>query len=417
MRVRIRVKWILPGEQMNCGWKGCDTMIIDNSYVHMDSSREYKHFEMKESITLEEREGTEVKLDLSAEGLSLTEQMKQHKEAKTKREEAQQQRTLRQQLQQLAQQQQKNNKVTGMQNMPDILSQEDMELRLLKMIMKALGKELKGCKLMTPDKELLENMSQQMKEGTVQRFSLSKLGIQGAIQSSDAVAVNSSNVTHMVRTTVESVFEAEVENTAFCAQGAAVTADGRSISFDVTLEMSRAFCQKYEKLTQESYVVVDPLVINVGCNTAELTDVKFLFDLDSDGEEEEISFTSEQSGFLVYDKNDDGVINDGAELFGTKSGDGFADLAAYDEDKNGWIDEADEIFSKLKVWTKDKEGNDKLIELKCADVGAIYLGNADTEFTLDNGDATGHNGYIRKTGVYLKESGGAGTIQHVDLVL
>lgn len=82
---------------MNCGWKGSDTMIIDNSYVHMDSSREYKHFEMKESITLEEREGTEVKLDLSAEGLSLTEQMKQHKEAKTKRAEAQQQRTLRQQ--------------------------------------------------------------------------------------------------------------------------------------------------------------------------------------------------------------------------------------------------------------------------------------------------------------------------------
>ncbi len=391
-------------------------MIIDSSYVHMDSSREYKHFEVKESITLEEREGTEVKLDLSAEGLSLTEQMKQHEEAKTKRQEAQQQRNLRQQLQQIAQQQ-KNNKVSGIQNMPEILSQEDMELRLLKMIMKALGKELKGCKLMMLDKEMLDAMSQQMKEGTAQRFSLSALGIQGAIRSSDAVAVNSSNVTHMVRTTVQSAFEAEVENTAFCAQGAAVIADGRSIAFDVTLEMSRSFCQKYESFTQESYVVVDPLVMNIGCDTAELTDVKFLFDLDADGDEEEISFTSEQSGFLAYDKNDDGVINDGSELFGTKSGDGFADLAAYDKDKNGWIDEADEIFSKLKVWTKDKDGNDKLIDLKSADVGAIYLGNADTEFTLDNGDATGHNGYIRKTGVYLKESGGAGTVQHVDLVL
>ncbi len=39
-------------------------------------------------------------------------------------------------------------------------------------------------------------------------------------------------------------------------------------------------------------------------------------------------------------------INDGSELFGTSSGDGFKDLATYDEDENGWIDENDSIFSK-----------------------------------------------------------------------
>ena len=40
------------------------------------------------------------------------------------------------------------------------------------------------------------------------------------------------------------------------------------------------------------------------------------------------------SGYLALDKNGDGTINDGSELFGTRNGDGFADLAQYDEDGN-----------------------------------------------------------------------------------
>ena len=41
----------------------------------------------------------------------------------------------------------------------------------------------------------------------------------------------------------------------------------------------------------------------------------------------------------ALDINEDGKINDGKELFGTASGNGFGDLAAYDQDNNGWIDE------------------------------------------------------------------------------
>ena len=145
--------------------------------------------------------------------------------------------------------------------------------------------------------------------------------------------------------------------------------------------------------------------------------MKFLFDLDADGKEEEVSFAGRGSGFLALDKNGDGKINDGSELFGTKSGDGFGDLAAYDEDGNGWIDEADSVFKDLKVWTKDENGKDVLMNLKDADVGAIYLGSAQTEFSLNNQATQQTNGIIRKTGVYLKESGGVGTVQHVDLAV
>ena len=134
-------------------------------------------------------------------------------------------------------------------------------------------------------------------------------------------------------------------------------------------------------------------------------------------EAEEISSLGSGSGFLAYDKNGDGVINDGSELFGTKSGDGFADLAQYDEDGNGWIDENDSIFNNLKVWVKNEDGSDRLLDLKEANVGAIYLGSADTQFHLNNAYTNQTNAVIQKTGVFLKETGEVGTIQHVDLAL
>ena len=52
----------------------------------------------------------------------------------------------------------------------------------------------------------------------------------------------------------------------------------------------------------------------------------------------------------------------------------FSELAEYDSDGNGWIDENDEVYDQLKVWVKDENGKDKLLSLKEANVGAICLG-------------------------------------------
>lgn len=239
-----------------------------------------------------------------------------------------------------------------------------------------------------------------------------------AVSNGSAPAVTSAAPqTRWVQTTVNSAFIAETENTAFQATGVAKTADGRELSFNVTLEMSRAFVAQYSEISTQNYITTDPLVINLNTATASVSDQKFLFDLDSDGTQDEISFTGSGSGFLALDKNGDGLVNNGSELFGTKSGNGFADLAVYDSDGNSWIDEADAIFSKLKVWTKDVKGNSILMSLKDADVGAIYLSSAATEFSLNNTVTNQTNGVIRSTGIYLKESGGTGTVQHVDLTL
>lgn len=260
----------------------------------------------------------------------------------------------------------------------------------------------------------------EMSVGAGSSFSISKgmsFNASNVIDLRSSASVSAGVGTSWIRHTETNSFVMEQENASFSATGVAKTADGREIQFNVNVSMSRGFVGNMFSSKDESVILTDPLVINLQGNSATVTDQKFYFDLDSDGKEEEISQLGSGSGFLAYDKNGDGIINDGSELFGTKSGDGFADLAAYDEDGNGWIDENDDIFNKLKVWVKDENGNDRLLDLKEADVGAIYLGSADTQMHLNNAYTNQTNAVIQKTGIFLRETGGAGTIQHVDLAL
>jgi hypothetical protein len=209
----------------------------------------------------------------------------------------------------------------------------------------------------------------------------------------------------------------EAEQTHFSAQGVVKTADGKEIRFQLSLSMQREFVQDSTvTMSQGKEVKQDPLVINFNGQAAELTDSKFSFDLNSDGHNEQLSFLGSGSGFLALDKNGNGRIDNGSELFGTQSGNGFADLAAYDSDGNHWIDENDAIFSKLRVYNKDASGADTLSTLAQKGVGALYLGSLSTSFELKN-TANQLLGQVRSTGVYLNENGSTGSLQQVDLVV
>ncbi len=215
---------------------------------------------------------------------------------------------------------------------------------------------------------------------------------------------------------VTSYYHTERETTALDARASVVTADGRTINLNLTMELSRSFTEATQEMINYSQpVLCDPLVININSPSAHVSDQKFFFDLDADGTEEEISMADQGSGFLALDKNGDGIINNGSELFGAATGNGFEELRTYDSDGNGWIDEADEIFKHLKIWTKDANGNDVLCGLGKAGVGAIYLGSSPTEFSLKEAAANETNAIIRRTGIFLYENGNAGTIQQVDL--
>ena len=207
----------------------------------------------------------------------------------------------------------------------------------------------------------------------------------------------------------------EQEALSFNAQGKVITQDGQEIAFDLQLNMSREYYSESTIALREGGRPIDPLVINFSGAAANLTSQKFSFDLDADGTTDEISFVAPGSGFLVFDKNHDNIVQDGTELFGPSTGNGFAELAQYDDDHNGWIDENDTIYDYLSVWTKNHAGEDSLLSLKEADVGAIYLAAAKTSFDYKDLALNTH-GRLSQSGVYLTESGQARLIQQLDLV-
>ena len=393
-------------------------MKIANSSVVMASEHQESSYSYKKSVTMEasiskDLPGAILTLSAEAEGKSFIESMEEYKEQKKEEAARKKQENEQKYADSMAEQLRKLQK-SGSLNM-EMSDEYRMKLELLKRLFQMLtrGKALDDSGNLTQDSpEILDLRSPSYRIGTESSSTSASVKSLGSI----SIGTGGSGTTWQ-RVTATSGFVSESESTTFASSGMVKTQDGRSIDFNIEVSMSRAFTSQINTLTTQNYIKTDPLVINLDTDIGSVTDQKFLFDLDSDGDEEEISFAGKGSGFLALDKNGDGRIGDGSELFGTKSGDGFKDLAAFDEDGNGWIDENDSIYSKLKAWTKDEAGNDYLINLKDADVGAIYLDNADTQFSLKDGNNR-LNGEIKKTGIYLHEStGAAGTLNHVDLAV
>lgn len=396
-------------------------MKIQNSSITMAASHHETSFSYKESMTMEAAKSKDVvgailTLSQEASGKSVKEAMvdyqKQEKEEAKKRQQENEARSVQETAERMRTEQ-KGNQF----DIPDDL---DMKIKMLRQILAALRGEKvpENCKIKPSDSGSVTDLrSAQFKKLEGFEFNLSsKTGVSIGAISIDGIGTNRTGTTWQ-KITATSGFTSESESTTFATKGIVQTADGRKIDFNMEVSMSRAFMQETNLLEVKDYIKTDPLMINLDTNIGSVSDQKFFFDLDSDGKEEQISFAGKGSGFLALDKNGDGKINDGSELFGTSSGDGFKDLAEYDEDGNGWIDENDSIFNRLKVWTKDENGKDFLIDLKKADVGAIYLRNADTQFSLKD-DENKLNAEIKKTGIYLRESTGAvGTLNHVDLVI
>jgi len=305
-------------------------------------------------------------------------------------------------------------------------SKEEQQLTLLKRMIEALtGKKMKFVR---PTIATLENpkMSQAIQSAYSTRSSLLTAaagwaqGLAGAQTRNNAGNSSGGGFEYN-----QSVTHYESQSTSFQAQASVKTSDGRQINIDLQLNLSREFMSQSNLNIQggtqpvqggNQPVQVDPLVINYGAGSASVTDEKYAFDIDANGTVDQISFVGPGSGFLALDSNNDGKINDGSELFGPQSGNGFDDLAKYDSDGNNWIDENDAIYEKLQIWSKDSSGKDILMALGQKGVGAIYLGNVSTSFAL-KGAGNQTNGQLQRTGIYLNENGSAGTIQHIDLTI
>jgi hypothetical protein len=200
-----------------------------------------------------------------------------------------------------------------------------------------------------------------------------------------------------------------VDTSSFRASGAVRTSDGRDISFDVSLEQTRMRVEEFElHLTLgEAKKKIDPLALDLDGNGVSLSASKMEFDLDSDGTNDKVAGLAGTDAWLAIDHNGNGLIDDGRELFGPTSGNGFSELARLDSDRDGFLDEDDAAFGSVRLW-RGPSGDGGLQSLSEAGIGAIALKSVETPFALEGGS-------VARTGVFLTEEGAAGVVQHVDL--
>ena len=203
----------------------------------------------------------------------------------------------------------------------------------------------------------------------------------------------------------------EFESMDFSTKGLIKTDKGE-LNLNVNFSMSRSFMVENGV---DIFTAFDPLVVNLDGETPQLSGDSFSFDLDNDGESDQISKLKGNSGFLALDKDHDGVINQGTELFGTLTGNGFGELRGYDLDGNGWIDENDAVFDKLQIWLKNDQSKEReLIGLGESGIGAIFLESAQSEFTYKT-QTNEILGKMKSSGIFLNEDGSVGNMAQIDL--
>ena len=136
-----------------------------------------------------------------------------------------------------------------------------------------------------------------------------------------------------------------------------------------------------------------------------------LFDHDKDGIRTATGWVGKDDGLLVYDRNGDGTVNNGGELFGDntllKNGEratsGYQALADLDDNGDGKVDAADSAFAHLRVWRDlnqdgiSQEG--ELLTLDEAKVKALNLIYRKGNYNFGNGNT------LIEEGTYIDSDG------------
>jgi hypothetical protein len=203
--------------------------------------------------------------------------------------------------------------------------------------------------------------------------------------------------------------QAQSSSLDFGIEGSLSTKDGKEINFSLSIKWSETFVETNRVMIQEGQVFEDPLVISFD-GMPPISNQKFDFDLTESVKE--LNYLN-NAGYIVNDKNNNNKADDGSELFGPNSGDGFSELKAYDEDNNGWIDSNDSVYKQLKLF-RPEVNNNELVSLEEIGIGAISLSTVDLNFTSKSGIDNPIANY-KEGSVAVGEDGNAYGVFSVDL--
>lgn len=161
------------------------------------------------------------------------------------------------------------------------------------------------------------------------------------------------------------------------ARSSAATTSAASVNSDSLTQQSQLNVTVGTAAKPQPVQQTDPLVLDLAGNgfTTRGLDDAVRFDLTGDGRPESISAPKGDDALLALDRNGNGRIDSGKELFGDQHGasNGFAELSKYDDNRDGRIDQQDSVFEQLSLLRFDAQGRQQQQTLAEAGVSAIHL--------------------------------------------
>jgi hypothetical protein len=153
--------------------------------------------------------------------------------------------------------------------------------------------------------------------------------------------------------------------------------------------------------------VSDPLVLDLNGDGVRTTGLEagVGFDISGDGRMKLVSFVTGDDALLALDRNGNGVVDDGRELFGDQNGaaNGFQELRRHDQNGDGRIDDHDPVFDRLRLF-QDRNGDGisqtgELRGLRPAGIEEIHLGYEEIAESVAGGDrAAQRSSFVRRDG-------------------
>jgi hypothetical protein len=151
----------------------------------------------------------------------------------------------------------------------------------------------------------------------------------------------------------------------------------------------------------DALISASPIVLDLNGNGVQTTTAAHgnAFDLNATGHGTQHGWVSSTDGLLVIDRNHNGQIDNGTELFGTatmvnghRAGNGFSAMNALDSNHDGKLDMHDAAWKDLRVWV-DANGDGKVEagEMKTLDqlhIASLDL-HANAGTNVNNGNLLG----------------------------
>ncbi len=159
---------------------------------------------------------------------------------------------------------------------------------------------------------------------------------------------------------------------------------------------------------------VDPLVLDLDGKGIQLTEAGkgAIFDVTADGKLDSTAWVKGNTALLTYDRNGNGVVDNGSELFGDQNGaaHGFEELGKYDANGDRKITILDPIFKALKLY-RDLNGDGKMGKNEFSTLSELGIKALNLNFMRTSADINGNS--LILNGSFEREDGSTGQLADV----